>query len=512
MADNVEITAGAGTPIATDDVGGIQYQKVKLVDGTADSAEPILGDSTNGLDVDVTRVQGTVTVSGIVTANTGLTQPLTDTELRASAISVDTGLTQPLTDTELRATEVPVSIATLPVDGDNSLGKAKMMVRNYDTGTYHDLAGVDLDPYYGMMALIPSLPVDGNGALGTVVLAGTNDETSEFKQIGTLNDGFVQDSLMVHVSNVPLQTALATDDYGVAAVTQVVVGDGGADNLLQYPSTAVITGNVGVQGLTTKVAVPVDTTNPDYRYQALISDETGRLHTKSRLVVNSSVSGEKDLVADDTTSRLLVDPGLQGTFSDGSSAVGIPIMGVKYSDSPDFDAADNSYLPLTVDGYGRLYTKSPIKILDSNDIERTVLDGSYNGESGRTRLVVELGGTIETAVVGTVYVRDGYYSSILRKNINANVNGNNTVIAATPSASIVVYGLEISTSGIVTATFQSNAGGTALAGPHYLNAYQQLILPYSPVGWFQTSTSHLLNLNLVGSSPSVGGFILYQVT
>jgi len=54
-------------------------------------------------------------ISGTVTANTGLSQPLTDTELRATAVPIsgtvtaNTGLSQPLTDTELRATPVPVS-------------------------------------------------------------------------------------------------------------------------------------------------------------------------------------------------------------------------------------------------------------------------------------------------------------------------------------------------------------------------------------------------------------------
>lgn len=56
MTDNVSITAGSGTVIATDDVGGSHYQRVKLVDGTADSTSAIPGDSTNGLDVDVTRI------------------------------------------------------------------------------------------------------------------------------------------------------------------------------------------------------------------------------------------------------------------------------------------------------------------------------------------------------------------------------------------------------------------------------------------------------------------------
>lgn len=38
MADNVNITPGDGTAIATDDVGGAHFQRVKLVDGTLDSS------------------------------------------------------------------------------------------------------------------------------------------------------------------------------------------------------------------------------------------------------------------------------------------------------------------------------------------------------------------------------------------------------------------------------------------------------------------------------------------
>lgn len=41
MADNVAITAGAGTSIATDDVGGAHYQKVKLYDA-GDGASGVL--------------------------------------------------------------------------------------------------------------------------------------------------------------------------------------------------------------------------------------------------------------------------------------------------------------------------------------------------------------------------------------------------------------------------------------------------------------------------------------
>lgn len=74
MTDGVTVTAGSGTTIATDQAGGEHYQKVKLVDGTADSTAVIAGDATNGLDVDVTRVGGTVTVDG-----SGVTQPVSGT-------------------------------------------------------------------------------------------------------------------------------------------------------------------------------------------------------------------------------------------------------------------------------------------------------------------------------------------------------------------------------------------------------------------------------------------------
>jgi hypothetical protein len=48
MADNVAITAGAGTTIATDDIGGVQHQRIKLTmgadgvsEGDVSSANPM---------------------------------------------------------------------------------------------------------------------------------------------------------------------------------------------------------------------------------------------------------------------------------------------------------------------------------------------------------------------------------------------------------------------------------------------------------------------------------------
>lgn len=52
MADNVEVTPGTGTPIATDDVGGVQYQRVKLDAGDNGVTRPLIDRGTIPLDTD----------------------------------------------------------------------------------------------------------------------------------------------------------------------------------------------------------------------------------------------------------------------------------------------------------------------------------------------------------------------------------------------------------------------------------------------------------------------------
>ena len=47
---------------ATDEIGGVDYQYVKLVDGTADSTAKIQGTEANGLEVDVTRIASTAQI------------------------------------------------------------------------------------------------------------------------------------------------------------------------------------------------------------------------------------------------------------------------------------------------------------------------------------------------------------------------------------------------------------------------------------------------------------------
>lgn len=93
-------TGQTAQPVHTRTTAGSEESQVVVVG--IDGSDSVVGaDIANGLDVDVTRVQGTVTVLG----------PLTDTQLRATPVPVSGTVTAsgPLTDTQLRAVAVPVS-------------------------------------------------------------------------------------------------------------------------------------------------------------------------------------------------------------------------------------------------------------------------------------------------------------------------------------------------------------------------------------------------------------------
>lgn len=71
MADNVAVTAGVGTTVATDEIAGIHHQKIKIEYGDSDSATQV--SPTNPLPVERPKVaSATVTQVGDATASTQL--------------------------------------------------------------------------------------------------------------------------------------------------------------------------------------------------------------------------------------------------------------------------------------------------------------------------------------------------------------------------------------------------------------------------------------------------------
>jgi len=157
MAGNVGYTPGTGATVAADEIAGVLHQRIKIGIGTDGSATDV--SSSNPMPV-----------TGTVTANTGLSQPLTDAQLRAATVPIsgtvtaNTGLSQPLTDSQLRAAAVPVSgtffQATQPVSAASlPLPSGAATAANQTTGNT-SLSNIDGK----LPALVSSrVPVDGSG-------------------------------------------------------------------------------------------------------------------------------------------------------------------------------------------------------------------------------------------------------------------------------------------------------------------------------------------------------------
>jgi len=75
MANNTTLP-GTGDVIADEDIGGVKYQLVKLVDGTAAGTGRVAGSAGNGLAVDVTRIAAGTNEVGGVTARGLLVTPV----------------------------------------------------------------------------------------------------------------------------------------------------------------------------------------------------------------------------------------------------------------------------------------------------------------------------------------------------------------------------------------------------------------------------------------------------
>lgn len=92
--------------------------------------------------------------------------------------------------------------------------------------------------------------------------------------------------------------------------------------------------------------------------------------------------------------------------------------------------------------------------------------------------------------------------------IDAATSGDNTLVAAVTSKKIRVLSLVMVASGAVNVRFESGASGTALSGQMNLAANGGFTLPFNPLGWFETASGTLLNLELSGAT-SVDGMLTY---
>lgn len=98
---------------------------------------------------------------------------------------------------------------------------------------------------------------------------------------------------------------------------------------------------------------------------------------------------------------------------------------------------------------------------------------------------------------------------IKRAVIDHATSGDNTLVAAVTNKKIRVLSLFFTVAAAVNVRFESGAGGTALTGVmNFGAAGDGIALPYNPLGWFETTASALLNMELSGAV-SVDGALQY---
>jgi hypothetical protein len=263
MVDNVAYTPGAGKTIATDEVAGVHYQRVKVTFGVDGAAADV--SSSSPLPVDIGSSALAITAASLPLpsgASTAAKQPALGTAGTASAdvltiqgiasmtaLKVDgSAVTQPvsgtvtvtgaLTDTQLRASAVPVSLASFP-----------------------------------------ALAV-GSAIVGKVGIDQTTPGTTNKVSIGT--DGTVAINAAL-----PAGTAL----IGKTGIDQTTPGTTNAVSLAQVGSTTVATGNGVVGAGVQRVAIASDnTTFPVTATLAAGAATIGAL-TANQSVNNAQIAG-----------------------------------------------------------------------------------------------------------------------------------------------------------------------------------------------------------------------------
>jgi hypothetical protein len=238
LADTVSITAGSGTSISTEEVTTLNgsavtaqhVQRTATAIRTADgTAIDLPGDSSNGLDVDVTRVGGTVTIAGAVTnAGTFAVQEsgsaLTALQLIDDSVYVDDADWTDNTSKHLLVGGVYQSSPHTVTDGDVSPfltdANGRLVVAATDNG-----GTLSIDDGAGSITIDGTVAISGTVTVGShaVTNAGTFAVQVDGTALTRLTDIETNTDSGAVVGNGAAATAqrvtLANDSTGIVALT-----------------------------------------------------------------------------------------------------------------------------------------------------------------------------------------------------------------------------------------------------------------------------------------------------
>lgn len=194
--------------------------------------------------------------------------------------------------------------------------------------------------------------------------------------------------------------------------------------------------------------------------------------------------------------RVKIQHGADGSATDVSTASPLPV-----SDAGSTLSIDDGSGSITVDGSVTATVGSALPAGNNN-----IGDVDIASIPAVDRTTDNIGAVLTTdAIMSDTTVLTPKFAVI-----DAATSGDNTLVAAVSSKKIRVLSLFIVNGHTSTQTvrFESGASGTALTGQMILAANGGFVLPFNPVGWFETATTTLLNLELSGAT-TVDGSLCY---
>jgi hypothetical protein len=326
---------------------------------------------------------------------------------------------------------------------------------------------------------------DGSAAITTLAVSLASVPSHAVTNAGT----FATQSAITAASGAIASGAVASGAFASGALASGSVASGafasgsiaagavaaGATSFVKLEDVASADADAGVPAMAVRKATPANTSGTDGDYE-MLQMSAGRVWTSSDITIGGTAvdgnSGSKSaqtirvVLATDQpqlTNKLLVTP-------DANSAVNVAQMnGVA-----------------TTMGNGVAGTGVQRVAIASDN---TPFQAAASNETG-------------TVFNGTTAITPKFAT------IAASSSGNNTIVAANATKKLRIVAVQIVASAAVNAKWQSGASGTDLTGLAYFATNGGYVLPYNPVGWFETASNTLLNLNLSGAVP-VGGSITY---
>jgi hypothetical protein len=399
--------------------------------------------------------------------------------------------------------------ADAPVGGGTEAGSLRVTLATDSTGL------ISVDDNGG------SLTVDGTVAAtqsGTWTVTGTGgtfpvtdsggsltvDGTVTATQSGTWNIG--------SITTLPTLAAVTTVSTvtNVATIGTSITPGTGAAHLGKAEDAAHASGDTGVMALAVRRDADTALASTDGDYGPLQLNAAGSL----KVAITAGAGSGGTATADDADFTAGTTQGtiIQGVYESSPTSVtdgDVGAVGITQTRALKVSIASGGIAGIVDDA---AFTPATSEVLPIGFFaDESSPDSVTEGDIGAARMSLDRKQyAIAHQETSTIY-QNGTARTPAFVAIDAATSGDNTLLAAQGSGNkIRVHQLYLVSSGTVNVRFESGAGGTALSGQMNLVANTGFVLPFSPIGWFETAANALLNLEL-SAAVSVDGNFAYTV-